>query len=269
MKAKPFVLLAALISLVTTFAGCANQSTDEQFTEAVMVDDSNDPLEDFNRYMFGLNMLFDKILFRPLAEMYRVAFPDIVQDAIRSILDNARTPVILVNNVMQGDFERAGVTIKRFGVNTVLGVGGIADVASMWGLEKHEEDFGQTLAVWGVEAGPYLMLPIIGPSSPRDAVGRVVDFALDPLNWFLPGQPWAGVDKVASYSPAIHSARVGLDAVDMRAQNIESLDVVESNAIDFYSAIRSLYRQQRADQISNSNGSLIDDSAAPVFSEMR
>ena len=148
--------------------------------------------------------------------------------------------VILANDVLQGNMDRAGVTFLRAGVNSTLGIGGLIDVAAKWGYQRHSEDFGQTLAVYGVGEGAYLFIPLIGPSNPRDLVGWGVDFLFDPLTYVQWGDQW-----VLPY------ARVGLDITDLRARNIETLDELESSSLDYYASVRSLYRQSRANEIRN------------------
>jgi phospholipid-binding lipoprotein MlaA len=137
----------------------------------VVGEDDNDPLEGLNRGIFEFNRVVDGVLIKPAAQIYRGVLPQQAQDSVRSFLRNLRSPVILANDVLQGDMDRAGSTIGRFLVNTTLGIGGLFDVASELGMPFHDEDFGQTLAVWGVGEGPYLVLPLLGPSNPRDAVG--------------------------------------------------------------------------------------------------
>jgi phospholipid-binding lipoprotein MlaA len=133
-------------------------------------------------------------------------------------------------------------------MNTVMGLGGLIDVAGMHGIPFHDEDFGQTLAVWGVPDGPYLMLPVFGPSNPRDAVGLGAEFFADPVNRMLRGKDL----------DALVYARGGVNAVDARSRNIETFDKIEATSIDYYATIRSLYRQRRASQIRN------EDDAGPT-----
>jgi len=172
---------------------------------------------------------------------------------VRSFLNNLRTPVVLANDLLQGDLGRAWNTVARFGINlTTLG---FYDLAEDFGFERHDEDFGQTLGVWGVGEGPYLMLPGFGPSNPRDGIGRVVDYFLDPLNWYLPGQEWAGINGWGDAGELADTTRKLVDAVDARSRQIESLDEIERNSLDFYATIRSLYRQRRADEIRNGEAS--------------
>lgn len=210
--------------------------------------EANDPMEPMNRYFFDLNNFADEILMKPLAGWYYIALPNFAQDGIRNAVNNVRTPVILANDLFQGEFERAGTTFGRFLVNSTLGLGGLFDIAEKMGLERHDEDFGQTMAVAGVDEGPYLVLPLIGPSNPRDAFGKVVDAFLDPLTYltFFTNVGW------------INTTRNGLDIVDFRARNLQTLDQIKKGSLDYYATIRSLYRQRRADEISNGNPNLME-----------
>ncbi len=144
----------------------------------------NDPAEPTNRFIFDFNQGLDKIIIKPLTSFYRGIFPDPLREGVHNFLNNLKTPVVLTNDILQGEPERAGDTVMRFLINSTVGIGGLRDQASDWGYDAHEEDFGQTLAVWGVGEGPYIMLPLFGPSNPRDAIGKVVDYFLDPIKWW-------------------------------------------------------------------------------------
>jgi phospholipid-binding lipoprotein MlaA len=234
-------LMAAVAGVCLLAAGCATKPdpTDEAAVQAY--NEANDPLEPMNRYFFEVNQFLDEILLKPFAGWYHLALPDPAEDGVRNFLRNLKSPVYLANDLFQGEWDRAGTTAARFVINSTIGIGGIIDVASMMDLKYHEEDFGQTLAVYGTGEGPYLHLPIIGPSNPRDATGRLVDYALDPLTW-------VGYIYDVSY---INTARAGLDAIDTRARNLEAIDELKKGSVDFYATVRSLYRQRRNDLIKN------------------
>ena len=202
--------------------------------------DMNDPLERANRRVFELSLAIDKSVTRPAAVAYRDVVPVNVREMIRNFLNNLNSPSVFANDVLQGEVDRARVTLVRTVVNTGVGAGGIFEVAEGWGFPGHYEDFGQTLAVWGVGEGPYLVIPLIGPSNPRDLAGRGVDFFLDPLVYV----EW-GDDAYLPY------ARTGTDVLDLRARNIETLDDIERTSADFYASVRSLYRQARNNEIRN------------------
>lgn len=202
----------------------------------------DDPLEGINRAFYDFNRVLDGLILKPMAMIYRGVLPEDVRGGVRNALDNLRGPVILANDLMQGETDRAGVTLKRFVVNTTVGVLGVMDPASGQGLEKHQEDFGQTMAVWGVGSGPYLFLPLIGPSNPRDAAGLAVDaFVLD---------PWGHIARAAD-ADWWPWTRLGIDIVDTRSRNIEALDDIERNQLDPYAFIRTTSRQRRASEIAN------------------
>ncbi len=218
----------------------------------------NDPLEPLNRSIFEVNLALDRWIFRPAAQGYRWLLPEFIRDAIHNVLSNAGEPVNFFNALLQGDVERAGTVLGRLLVNTTIGLGGAFDVAGRkMGLDPVEEDFGQTLAVWGAEDdGGYLMLPVLGPSSVRDGIGRGVDIFLDPLTYVLANSDGA---DVAGYTVAV------VGGLDQRERNLETLDEIQRTSIDFYAAIRSLYRQRRQDMINNGVPATDVD---PFFSDM-
>ena len=152
-------------------------------TPALAQEDVRDPLEPLNRGIFQVNRVMDGLVLEPAARIYRMTTPQFFRTGVSNFLANLRTPVVLVNDLLQGEFARAELTLGRFMMNTILGLGGVIDVGGKLGMpDRHYEDFGQTLAVYGVGSGPFLMLPLLGPSNGRDAVGRVVDLAFDPFS---------------------------------------------------------------------------------------
>jgi phospholipid-binding lipoprotein MlaA len=224
---------------VVLAAGCAEVPKDPAAKAAY--DEANDPLEPMNRAIFDFNDTADKAVLKPVAKAYRWALPEFFRTSIRNFLNNAKSPVIFFNVSRQGSPSRAGETLMRFIVYTTAGMGGFFDVAGEYGMERHSEDFGQTLAVWGVKEGPYLVLPILGPSNARDTVGRVADSFMDPFSYLMNNN---GLDY------AILGMTV-TDGVDLRSRNIESLEDIEKNSLDFYATLRSLYRQNRRSEILN------------------
>ncbi len=231
-------LTGALLSALA-LGGCASAPADPAEREAYY--ESNDPIEPFNRAMFSFNKGLDKVALKPAAQAYRAALPRTLQDGIRNFLNNIRTPVMLANNVLQGDVDGARLVIARFAVNTVLGFGGFGDPAGDLGAKFRDEDFGQTLAVWGAGEGPYLMLPLFGPSNPRDLIGLIVDTLIDPINI------WAdNTDRTE-----VTLSRTLVRGIDKRSRHIKTLDDLEKSSLDFYATIRSLYRQIRKDEIHN------------------
>jgi len=263
LRANTLRLFAVLV-LSLSVAACAatpNASDPEAVAE---YNEINDPLEPFNRAMFELNRGLDTLILRPAATLYRGFIPPPIQDIVSNFLNNLKTPVVLLNDVLQGESDRAITTLSRFAINTTVGVLGFGDPASDMGYLDHKEDFGQTLATWGVDGGPYLVLPILGPSNPRDTVGKVVDTLTDPV-WHYA----QNTDK--EYIP---NERLVAESIDFRARNIEAIDDLERTSLDYYAAVRSLYRQVRADEIKNgatlNNGlpamSNNDDDMSEMFS---
>ncbi|MCU0886413.1 MAG: VacJ family lipoprotein [Rubritepida sp.] len=234
-------LLAAFLALALLGACAAQPPADdpEALEEFVA---NNDPLEPLNRSVYDANDVFDRAVLRPVAVAYRQVVPQPVRTGVRNVLGNLRAPVILANDLMQGEVQRAGRTASRFAINSTLGLGGIFDVAqTQFGIRGHSEDFGQTLAVWGVPEGHYLYVPVFGPTNSRDLVGVGVDIAMSPWFWFGQG----AVVEALGYT------RTGMTVVDGREGVIDVLDDVNRTSLDPYSTIRSAYRQRRAAEISN------------------
>lgn len=207
-----------------------------------------DPLEGVNRYFFALDMDLDDAIFKPTAYLYRWMVPKPGRKGIRNVLNNLDSPVIFANDILQGEFSRAGTTTARFTINSTLGLLGLFDVAKAMGMPRHEEDFGQTLAADGdVGGGPYLVLPLLGPTNFRDLTGKVIDLAFDPLTWM-------GGSNAQTFA----IGRFVLDAISEREANIETFDEIERSSIDLYSQVRSIYNQHRNAQIKNGRDNLKD-----------
>jgi phospholipid-binding lipoprotein MlaA len=221
--------------------GCATAPNLNDAEAVAEYQEINDPGEPTMRAIFAFNQVLDEAILKPVAGTYRNIAPEKFRRGAHNFLNNLRSPVIFFNDVLQGEFERAITTLLRFLVNSTVGILGFNDAAADLGLEFHDEDFGQTLAVWNMPGGPYLMLPILGPSNPRDAIGRVVDFFIDPLNI------WATNNNEEWIIPT-HTA---LKVIDFRALHYDTFEDLEKSSLDFYAAIRSLYRQRRLDKINN------------------
>ena len=215
----------------------------------------NDPLESLNRGIFEFNEGLQDVLLRPIAKFYNANVNLTVRQGISNFLDNLSSPVIFANDLLQGEFERALTTFGRAFINTTIGIVGFADVASALGLERHDEDFGQTLAVYGMGEGFYLVLPIFGPSSPRDAIGKlVIDPYLDPLGLWL-----GNTDR-----QNIQYTLAGANGLDEYAGIVDELNQVKKTSVDYYAAVRSLYRQKRKTEINN--GSILELPPIPDLS---
>lgn len=222
-------------------SGCATRPPADDPEAIAEFEQRNDPIEPMNRYVFEVNRFFDYMFLKPVATVYRGITPNFVQTGLRNFLNNLRSPIILANDLLQGEWERAEITGARFITNTIAGVGGFYDYASHIGYPRHDEDFGQTLAVWGLGEGPYLVLPLLGPRPPRDLAGLLVDQAFDPLTYALPAMD-------AEY---VGYGLIGADIVDSRARSLETFDDLEASSIDLYATLRNLYRQRREAAIDN------------------
>jgi phospholipid-binding lipoprotein MlaA len=198
----------------------------------------NDPFEPTNRAIFDFDVKLDHAVATPVAKFYRSAVPQPARQGIHNALDNLHAPVVLANDVLQGESRKAGDTIGRFVINSTVGVAGLLDVAASLGIPAHDNDFGITLGKGGAAEGSYLVLPFIGPRPPRDLVGSGVDIAFDPLTYMT----W-------NNSSLYMVIRGGLGVLDSRAANIDAVESIERSSIDFYATTRSLYRQNRNAQI--------------------
>ena len=205
-----------------------------------------DCFEKINRGVFAFNQALDKVIFKPLAKGYRM-FPQPIRSGTSNALNNLGNVVTIPNNVLQGQFKDAGVNSARFIINSTLGIAGIFDVASYYGLKKRDrEDYGQTLGVWGAGTGWYFVLPVLGPTTVRDSLGSIVNL--------MGGDAWYNVTVVNDtqyFSEADYYASRLLSGVDFRAKNLESFDSLENNSVDLYASVRSLYLQDRYRKIRN------------------
>lgn len=235
------LLLALAVPVFLMLAGCATRPPASDPEAVAEFEANNDPFEPFNRSMFAVHQAIDAAILRPINVAYRV-LPQPVRNSVSSVLNNIRTPVVLLNDMLQGQPRRAGDTLGRFVVNTTVGLGGIFDVAdSYFGVPVHYEDFGQTLATFGVGEGPFLFLPVLGPSNPRDLFGYGVDSAAQPLNWF--GQGLA--------VSILSGVRGGAIVLDNRDYYFEAIDDLNRTSLDPYAALRTARRQSRAAAIAN------------------
>jgi phospholipid-binding lipoprotein MlaA len=205
-----------------------------------LVEAQSDPFEGLNRVVFGFNVVVDHLVFEPAARIYRAVIPRPLRIGVANVLNNLATPVTLTNDILQGNPEAAANTIKRFMINSSLGIGGIFDHATGLGEPLHHEDFGQTLGVWGVNGNPYIVLPILGPSNPRDMVGKVGDTAVNPMTWILYDAPlWQ------------RAILPGTEAVSGREQILDDYDNLRKNSPDLYASVRDLYAEKRQAEIAN------------------
>jgi len=235
-SAKKHTILAALLLSALSLTACAS-NPDE------------DPLEGMNRGVQSFNEVVDQYAFAPVAKGYRYITPDPVRERIGNFSDNLREPVNMLNAFLQGDMEQGLTSFWRFALNSTVGIAGLNDVATTAGLKERREDFGQTLAVWGVDSGPYVVLPLIGPSNGRDMVGMVVDWFTDPFSYYLEQD-----DRI--YMAA------GQALVE-RERLIDPIDDIYETSLDSYVTFRSVYSQRRDAQIDNRHNDFDKSNATP------
>lgn len=236
--------LAAPVIALALVAGCATPPPADDKEAVAEWEQVNDPLEPMNRAVFDFNRAADTYAIKPAAQAYRAVMPKFGRERVHNVVSNLNSPLILANDVLQGEPDRAVQTFFRAMLNTTFGLGGFIDVATPAGIPPHDEDFGQTLAVWGVGEGPYLMLPIFGPSNPRDASGLVAEFFADPFDIWM-----GNIGK-----EYISYTRMGLTGLDKREALLDTLDEIERTSLDYYASLRSLYRQHRNSEIKNGRG---------------
>ena len=214
------------------------------FDSSTFEDEVYDPLENINRAIFSFNNFADKIILEPAAKGYK-KLPSPIQSGISNFLGNLKLPLVIINQVLQGQSSNAVESTGRLFLNTTVGFLGLVDVASKVGLEQTEEDFGQTLAKWGVGDGFYLVLPIFGPSNVRDTAGMALTYFTDPINAYAmsEGEAW------------VLPLRTTVNAVDQRSKIIDEVNALRNNSVDYYAAVRSSYYQNRKAAILN-----LDDS---------
>ncbi len=240
-----FFLFISLLSYKVVASEADQVNTDsEDFETTTLEDEIYDPFEPVNRAIFSFNNVADRIVLEPIAKGYK-KLPSPLQSGINNFLSNLRTPLVVVNQLLQGQGENAIQSSGRFIVNSTVGVFGLFDVAEKIGLEEKEEDYGQTLATWGVGDGFYIVLPLFGPSNLRDTTGMVLTMMTDPINAYAvsEGEAW------------LVPMRTAANAVDQRSQIIDEVNALRDNSVDYYAAVRSSYYQNRNAAINN-----VDDS---------
>ncbi len=227
-KAYRTMLILCMLPLIISACGIANKK---------------DPFEKFNRAMYDLSNDLDMMVVRPAAEIYKAALPGPIDKGISNFFSNLGELTVIANDILQFKFKQAAEDTGRFAVNSTIGILGIFDVASHWGLEKHYEDFGQTLGVWGVAAGPYLYIPGTGPSTIRDATGRGVDFVTD-MRTYITDNRAANVSRATELFDVVDMSYAA-ELLDIRADLIDMEAILGEAAIDKYSYIREAYLKRR------------------------
>jgi phospholipid-binding lipoprotein MlaA len=223
--------LALTWALTLAAAGCA--STQQQADpDAVSV---NDPLENINRFFFDLNQRLDRNAGAPAATAYKDTVPQTVRGGLHNVLDNLGGPVTVANSLLQAKFEGAATAMGRFVVNTTIGVAGIFDVATDWGMPGRNRDFGETMGTYGVPPGPYLVLPFRGSTDVRDFAGNYIDGYASPLHYVrYEGNNYVGLVKST------------LGSMDNRSNNIVTFRDIQRTSVDYYATMRTLYMERRA-----------------------
>ncbi len=241
-------IITAIVLLNLSSLACAVETLDPVIVIATPdIGVENDPLEDYNRAMFSFNESLDNNIMKPVAEGYRDIMPDPAEHGISNFFSNLREPFNVLNNLLQFKFEEAVSDTVRFGINSTIGILGLFDVATDAGIPKHDEDLGQTLATWGVESGPYFVLPIFGPSTVRDTAG-------------LASEMWIGntieVGNTQLFNPtgeitpaSAESATIATKFISKRAGLLEEKELADNASFDNYAFIRDAYLQKRVSQI--------------------
>jgi len=239
-------LITSVIAIILTVNVSAD--TDGENTLSKKQRPVKDCFERLNRASFALNNSLDKAIFKPVAKSYR-NLPSSVRNGTSNVLNNISSLITIPNNILQGELKTAGINTGRFVVNTTLGILGIYDVAEKMGFSEYEkEDYGQTLGRWGVGAGCYVVLPVLGPSTIRDTAGSFINV--------LGGDPYYNASSHGNnefLSDKVYMTTKAISGIDFRAKNLESIDNLEKNSMDFYASVRSLYLQDRQQKIANSN----------------
>ncbi len=247
MRHKLLVIITTilLISFQTLALDSDQVSTQpDDFETSTLEDEIYDPIEPINRAIFSFNNAADRIILEPVAKGYK-KLPSPIQSGVSNFLSNLRAPLVIVNQFLQGQGENALQSSGRFVINSTVGIFGLFDVADKIGLEEKEEDFGQTLATWGVGDGFYIVLPLFGPSNLRDTTGMIMTMVTDPINSYAvsEGEAW------------LVPMRTAANAVDQRSKIIDEVNALRDNSVDYYAAVRSSYYQNRKAAIAN-----VDDS---------
>ena len=238
-----YLARSAVFALVAALCGCATLNMDSAQRERKLqafAQATNDPLEPMNRAFLKGNLLFYQGIERPIAGVYMAAVPGVVRDRITSGVRNLEEPRIFINDVLQGRGQAAATTLGRFAINSTFGLAGMFDLAANSGLNRQTGDFGQTLFVWGIEPGPFVVLPVLGPATFRDGIGRAVDPSMNPATYAI--YHWGGL------WPSVGVG--GFSALSGAA----GLDDVLAGSIDVYPRLRSLYLQKRASELGEAVG---------------
>ncbi len=244
MKIKLYSLTIIIFALLSfNLYGAASDQVNTEpgdFETSQFEDEIYDPIEPINRAIFSFNNVADRIVLEPISKGYK-KLPSPIQSGVSNFLSNLRTPLVVINQILQGQGSNAAQSTGRFLLNSTVGLFGLIDVADKVGLEEKEEDFGQTLATWGIGDGFYIVLPLFGPSNLRDTTGMVMTMMTDPINAYAinEGEAW------------VVPMRTAVNAVDQRSKIIDEVNALRDNSLDYYAAVRSSYYQNRNAAINN------------------
>ena len=254
---RKIIYLGVILFAFHSHAVFAGSTDSEELKKSQSSSTADECFEGISRAIFSFNHGLDTAVFEPIAKGYRT-LPVPIRKGTGNVVDNLRSLLTISNNILQGDFNAAGNTAGRFLINTTVGIFGIFDPASKMGFnENDKEDFGQTMAVWGTDSGCYFVLPILGPTTVRDSVGLIGNIFLDPVYQITHNSEIKdGLVGNGNYSEHNYYYYRGTSSVDFRAKNIESFDSLEKNAIDFYASVKSIYLQDRAKKILNSESTV-------------
>ncbi len=243
---KKLTIILFTIFLVAFNANAASDGELELKKNDQKQKEVKDCFEKLNRATFAFNQGLDKAIIKPIAKTYR-NLPDPIQKGTSNVVKNLSNLITIPNNVLQGDIKLAFINTGRLIVNSTIGILGTIDVANQMGFPKYErEDYGQTLGAWGVGPGCYIVLPVLGPSNLRDTAGSFVNV--------FGGDPWYNASAHGNnefLNESVYLTTKALNGVDFRAQNIESIDNLQKNSLDFYASVKSLYTQDRENKIKN------------------
>lgn len=246
-----FLAFIILLFSLNVFASASDdvKTDSDDFETTVYEDEVYDPFEGINRAIFSFNNSADKVVLEPIAKGYK-KLPPPIQSGVGNFINNLKLPLAAVNQLLQGQGKNAMESTGRFLVNSTIGIFGLIDVADDIGLNQKEEDFGQTLATWGVGDGFYIVLPLFGPSNLRDTTGMLMTMMTDPINAYAAsqGEAWAIPMRTAA------------NAIDQRSQIIDEVNALRNNSVDYYAAVRSSYYQNRKAAIMNTD----DDVLTPL-----
>lgn len=243
MSDKTIVCLFLALACVLTFSGQASADKhvtkpkkDDASVEALddYVKEDEDPLEPLNRVIYEFNRVVDTLILKPVATGYRAVMPEKGREMVDNAVENIYMPVTFANSVLQGDPKNSFASLWSFLLDSSIGMGGLFDISKEAGLKVRKADFGQTLAVYGAGPGPYVVLPVIGPSNGRDSIGKLADIFLNPFNYISNG---------------FSAGMWGVTAVDKRSQNMKLIDDIYASSLDPYSTFRSGYTQHRTSDI--------------------